>query len=223
MLLLLGGILGYAAGAGVWLVVQLFVGQNERTPASAGPLSRFHLLRDVGGALSPLAALTQGGMALWGAYLGWRAPTLERAAPALLVTGLLLAISLIDLQTRRIPNALVLAVLAWAGIQVAWLGEPAPPAAILGLLEGGAVFLILALIRRGAMGAGDVKLAAALGAMLGAPLVCEGLTLGVLAAAAAAVFLLVTRRAGRKDYMAYGPYLCLGAWIVWTRALGLWP
>jgi len=35
--------------------------------------------------------------------------------------------------------------------------------------------------------------------------------------------LLATRRAGRKDTMAYGPYLALGGWIIWTRSLGLWP
>jgi leader peptidase (prepilin peptidase)/N-methyltransferase len=38
----------------------------------------------------------------------------------------------------------------------------------------------------------------------------------------AALVLLIARRVGRKDPIAYGPYLALGAWIVWTRAVGLW-
>ena len=44
-----------------------------------------------------------------------------------------------------------------------------------------------------------------------------------MAGGVAALFLLLTRRAGRKDTMAYGPYLALGAWLVLTRVLGLWP
>ena len=70
---------------------------------------------------------------------------------------------------------------------------------------------------------GDVKLEAAAGALLGYPAVLAALFLGVLAGGVAAAFLLLTHRAGRKDAFAYGPYLALGAWLVYTRVLGLWP
>jgi leader peptidase (prepilin peptidase)/N-methyltransferase len=46
---------------------------------------------------------------------------------------------------------------------------------------------------------------------------------GIMAGGVAAAVLLLTRRAGRKDAFAYGPYLALGAWLVYTRVLGLWP
>ena len=161
-------------------------------------------------------------MVLWGAYVWWRASDIGELLPALVVTAMLATISLVDLRVRRIPNALVLALLAWGLVQVIWLGQP-PLAALLGLLAGGGLLLLIALAGRGAMGAGDVKLAGALGAVLGYPLVLHGLFYGILAGGAAALVLLVTRRVGRKDYIAYGPYLALGAWIVWTRALGLWP
>jgi leader peptidase (prepilin peptidase)/N-methyltransferase len=123
---------------------------------------------------------------------------------------------------RRIPNPLVLALLFVAAIQAAWLEGATPLAAALGLAAGGGAFLVVAWLGRGAMGMGDVKLAAALGALLGFPLIVPGLLLGTLAGGLVALALLVTRRAGRKDTMAYGPYLALGAWIVWTRSLGLW-
>jgi leader peptidase (prepilin peptidase)/N-methyltransferase len=84
------------------------------------------------------------------------------------------------------------------------------------------MFLVISLVGRGALGSGDVKLAAALGAVLGFPLALSGLLLGVVLGGVAALVLLITRRVGRKDPIAYGPYLALGAWIVWTRALGLW-
>jgi prepilin signal peptidase PulO-like enzyme (type II secretory pathway) len=136
---------------------------------------------------------------------------------------MLLAISLVDFQARRIPDRLVLVLVLWAMVQALWFGQPALSAAALGLLAGGGVFLVLAALGRGAMGAGDVKLAAALGAVLGYPLVFYGLFWGIVVGGAAALVLLITRRAGRKDTMAYGPYLALGAWLVWTHSLGIWP
>ncbi len=162
-------------------------------------------------------------MAALGAYLGWQALGLDQLAAVLLVTGLLVAISLVDYRERRIPNALVLALLLWAVVQVIWLGQPAAVNAALGLAAAGGLFLLLAIIQRGAMGLGDVKLAAVLGAVLGFPLILMGLLYGILAGGVAALVLLATRRAGRKDAMAYGPYLALGAWLVWTQSLGLWP
>jgi leader peptidase (prepilin peptidase)/N-methyltransferase len=73
------------------------------------------------------------------------------------------------------------------------------------------------------LGPGDVRLAAALGAVLGTPNVLLALAAGILAGGVAALFLLATGRAGRRDRMAYAPYLALGAWLIWTRAFGLWP
>lgn len=223
MQILIGALLGYVAGVAVWLTTHYFVRRSWAAPPEGRSLPGLLLLWDEQGAISIPAVLVQTGMALWGAYAGWRVTGLDQVVAAVLVTGLLLAISLVDFQTRRIPNPLVLALLAWALVQVLWLGQPALDAALLGLLVGGGLFLLLALLGRGAMGAGDVKLAAALGAILGYPLVFSGLLWGVVAGGAAALFLLLTRRAGRKDTMAYGPYLALGAWIIWTRFFGLWP
>ena len=95
-------------------------------------MSRAEMLApSAGGAKSPLAALTQAGLALWGTYVWWRAPGLEQVVPALVVTGLLVTISLVDFQVRRIPNALVLALVLWALVQALWLGQPTPVAAAL--------------------------------------------------------------------------------------------
>jgi prepilin signal peptidase PulO-like enzyme (type II secretory pathway) len=162
-------------------------------------------------------------MAAWGVYLGWRGPNLDHVVAALALSSLLLAISLVDLAVRRVPDVLVLALLLWAAVQVLWLGQPAPLAAVVGLAVGGGLFLLAAWLGRGGMGGGDVKLAAALGAILGFPLVIPGLLCGVLTGGLAALALLLTRRAGRKDTMAYAPYLAVGALIVWTRSMELWP
>ena len=67
--------------------------------------------------------------------------------------------------------ALCRALLVWALVQALWLGGATLAAAALGMLVGGALFLLVALAGRGAMGAGDVKLAAALAAVLAYPLI----------------------------------------------------
>lgn len=220
---LIVSILGAITGLGSWLLARHFsAGSMAKSPDEQEPKQRF-LLRGERGAIALPAALAVAGMAALGAYLGWQAMGFDQIVPVLLVTGLLLAISLVDYRVRRIPNPLVLALLLWAVVQVIWLGQPTALSAALGLAAAGGLFLLLAIIQRGAMGLGDVKLAAVLGAVLGFPLILTGLLYGILAGGVAALVLLATRRAGRKDAMAYGPYLALGAWIVWTRSLGLWP
>ena len=163
------------------------------------------------------------GMALWGAYTGWQTASLPVAASALVVTAVLLCIALVDFQVRRIPNALVLALLVWAAMQLVWLGQPEPLAAVAGVLMAGGLFLLLRLVSRGAMGMGDVKLEVALGALLGFPAIVSAMFLGVIAGGLAAFVLLLMKRVGRKDPIAYGPYLALGAWIVLVQVWGLWP
>lgn len=221
MQVLAGGILGYVASVGAWLLAQRFVahsGCEGDTEGAAREQSTTSTWRSLA---SLPAILTQGGLVSWGAYAGWRAPWLSMLVPAVVFTTLLVTISLVDLQTRRIPNTLVATLLLWAAVQVAWLGEPSPLCALVGLLVAASIFILVALVGRGAMGWGDVKLEAALGGTLGFPLILSGLLAGALAGGVAALVMLATGRVGRKDTMAYGPYLAIGAWFVWTQSVGL--
>lgn len=222
MSLLLGGLVGALLGLAAWLSGRRLARnyRHEEKPALTEPGWRDFLAE--WGIATPAALVTQALMAVWMAYVFWRRPEPPVVLATMWVTGLLLTISLVDFQVRRIPNVLVLLLLLWAPVQVVWLGWPTFAAAGLGLLVGGGVFLVLALVQRGAMGAGDVKLMVAVGAMLGYPAIWVGIFAGVLAGGVAALFLLVTRRAKRKDPMAYGPYLALGGWLAWTLSMGLW-
>ena len=67
---------------------------------------------------------------------------------------------------------------------------------------------------RGASGAGDVKLAAFIGVVVGFPQGLWALALGILAGGAGALFVLITRRSGSESYIPYAPFLCLGAMLV---------
>lgn len=132
------------------------------------------------------------------------------AAGVLCVLGVL---AVIDLEVRLLPNRIVLpaiaAVLAW---QLAFFPGRFAEAALAAL--GAAAFLLLpSLFRRGAMGMGDVKLAALLGAALGAP-VALALAVGSIAAWPVALALVVRGASVRGATIPFGPFLALGAAVV---------
>lgn len=88
-----------------------------------------------------------------------------------------------------------------------------------GLALGAGVFVgVYALGRlfyRGteAVGKGDVEIGALVGAMLGFPKVIQAVFLGVLVNAVFVLVLLAARRRSLRDFVPYGPGLCLGAFV----------
>lgn len=132
-----------------------------------------------------------------------------------------LALSLIDYDTKRIPNRILFpgvvvgAVLLGGGAALdgalaaygrSWLAAIA--------YFGG--FLILALIYPPGFGMGDVKLAFMLGMFSGFVAwasLAASVFLAIMVGGVLSIGALVTRRAGRKDYIPFGPSLVIGAWI----------
>jgi len=208
---LLGAGVGVIFGYGAWAAARRFMGRDA--PAEA---------RIPGVALSSglLPAL---GMAAWGAYVFWRMDALAVKMAIMVSAALLLSILLVDFAAFRIPDLLVGMLLAWGGVQAAWMGHPPWRSAALGALIGGGLFWVLAWIGQGGLGMGDVKFMAAEGALLGFPLILQGMFWGILFGGVAALILLATKRAGRKDRMAYGPYLVLAAWLVYLMTWNLLP
>jgi prepilin signal peptidase PulO-like enzyme (type II secretory pathway) len=164
-----------------------------------------------------------------GARAGLRAPFLElgagflciacfarfgisgRGLVASLFCAVLLVIAASDLERRIIPNVVVVP----AGIFILLANMVVAPDRWAELLIAAAgtatAFLVVALVYRGALGMGDVKLAFLLGAGLGSHVV-PALLVGLLAAAAVGVFLIM--RGGlsaRKETIPLGPFLALGA------------
>jgi leader peptidase (prepilin peptidase) / N-methyltransferase len=125
--------------------------------------------------------------------------------------AVLVAVSVIDLERRIIPNRIVMP--AWA-IALAANCALHPSRALEWLLAsfGGAlVFLLFARFTGGGIGMGDVKLVGFLGALLGKD-VLLALLLGSAASAVWAVSILLRQGAGgRKQTYAFGPFLAAGA------------
>jgi len=87
---------------------------------------------------------------------------------------------------------------------------------------GFGMMLVIYLVTRGGAGAGDVKLAALLGAMLGFPQIVAGLALGYILGGIAAVILLVLRIKSRKDPIPFGPALVIGTALVVLGGTGVY-
>jgi leader peptidase (prepilin peptidase)/N-methyltransferase len=125
------------------------------------------------------------------------------------VQAVLVGLAAIDIETRRLPNAITLPVSALALLFRA-VDDRSDLAEV--AIAGAAAFVLfylLALALRGGLGMGDVKLAGMLGFLLGSKVI-PALALGVVAGGLWAAVLVITRRAGLRSTIAYGPFLCLG-------------
>jgi len=153
--------------------------------------------------------------------------------PCWAFASVVIAVIFTDLDHMIIPDKLVLAGLAAAllseGLQVA-SGEPllsvrvpgtavALPRVVAGGLAGLVVFVAIRafsqlLFRREGMGLGDVKLAGAIGAMLGPALALLSFGLAIVAGAVLGIVLLALRLRRRMEYLPFGPFLAVSALAV---------
>jgi leader peptidase (prepilin peptidase) / N-methyltransferase len=131
------------------------------------------------------------------------------AAIAAFFCAVLVAVSVIDLEHRIIPNRIVLP--ATVVVLVAnTVRDLSPEWAIAALGASGFLFAA-ALAYPAGMGMGDVKLALLMGAALGTP-VSVGLMAGMLAAMIPGLVLIARHGAkARKMGIPFGPFLALGS------------
>lgn len=117
---------------------------------------------------------------------------MTEAIPSLVALALAAAAAFTDWRTGLIPNRLTVPPLALAPVIYFFLGGvPAAVASVLGALLCGAVPYVL--FRRDAIGGGDVKLLAAIGAVVGAGVGLEGELFAFALAAAWALVVCAAR------------------------------
>ncbi|HEX5140769.1 MAG TPA: A24 family peptidase [Dehalococcoidia bacterium] len=119
-----------------------------------------------------------------------------------------------DLLAYRVPNVVtlpaLLVVLVAAGVEgLQPFLECALTASICAVAFGA-----IALITRGGLGGGDVKLVALIGAALGLPAGPIALAAGIVAGSVMVIVLHATRRLGRDDVFPFAPFLSVAALIV---------
>lgn len=130
-----------------------------------------------------------------------------------------LALALIDLDCKRLPDALTL---PSYGVGLVLLGAASLDdpqqllRAVLGAAAMFAVYFALAFAYPAGMGFGDVKLSGVLGlftAWLGWDVWGAGVILGFLLGGVAGVAVLLSKRGTRKSAIPFGPFMLLGALI----------
>jgi leader peptidase (prepilin peptidase)/N-methyltransferase len=185
--------------------------------------------RDCDAPISPRYPLVEAGTALVFAVLAARIG-FEPELPAFLYLGAIgVALALIDLDVKRLPNAIVLPSYGVAGVLLgaaAVFGDDLGGylRAALGMAALFGLYFALALVYPAGMGFGDVKLAGLLGlylGWLGWGEVVSGGFLGFLFGGVVGGGLMVARRAGRKSQIPFGPFMLAGAFaaILWGGAL----
>ena len=119
-----------------------------------------------------------------------------------------------DVLAYRVPNVITYPAIL-AAILIGMTVPDANKADVWagGLITGG-TFLAMAIVTRGGMGMGDVKLAFFVGFALGLTFGIISLLITAIAGGAIAVVLMVTRLRSRRDPIPYAPFIALGALYV---------
>ena len=203
-------------------------GQDQRpSPATQSTYPTYPTLRRP----ALLAVIPQSLLALalcgFCAWWGTTADALGATLVAVPVYAMLGSAASVDAVSHLLPNRLLGTTAIWlvACGAVSILVDPGSIRdalrAVLCALAVGAIGLLLAFIGSG-LGLGDVKLGALIGLWLGwhgASILVASLCTGIILGGLAAILLLLTRRAGRKSSIAYGPYLIAGALMGWPLAV----
>jgi len=177
----------------------------------------------------PIAELMCGALFASMAYF---TPTLS-AIMLCIFAFILLVVSFIDWDTQEIPDGLLITGTITGVLWVAlghFLPELFPHAplwhnALLGAVAGAIPLLVIDrisiwILKKDGFGYGDVKLMAMIGLFLGWQLTLGVFFFAFVSGGMFATYLLLRRKAKRGEYMAFGPFLCAGAVLVFW--LGEW-
>ncbi|MCL5982108.1 MAG: prepilin peptidase [Firmicutes bacterium] len=125
----------------------------------------------------------------------------------------LIVIAFIDLTHQLIPNRLVIVLSGMAAVRQVFWPEVPLGSAVWGALTGSLLLLALALLTKGGMGGGDVKLMLPLGFYAGLPGTLLLLLLAFISGGLVGGALLLLKIKGRKDAIPFGPFLCTAALV----------
>jgi prepilin signal peptidase PulO-like enzyme (type II secretory pathway) len=141
-------------------------------------------------------------------------------AADLVFIAMLAVVTVTDLRERRIPNRALGAAVA-LGLPLLAASDPgALPGRVTAALVAGGAFLVMALLRPGGFGLGDVKLIAAIGLFLG-PGVLAAVLVALLAGTLWGVALSVRYGgAAAKMMLPFAPFLALGSLLALFTPIG---
>lgn len=241
------GVLGLLVGSFLNVVIRrLPAGESIAFPASHCPLCkapiRWHDNVPLLGYLllggrcracrAPISAeypLVEAATGALFAAIAWRVGMVAALPVYLLLGAALLALAVIDLHHRILPDRITLPGIAVGLAASATLLPSGLVSAVIGAVAGGGLFYLIAVLSRGGMGGGDIKLIAMVGAFLGWQAVLLTTFLASVAGGLVGGVLMLAFGKGRKHAVPFGPFLSLAAivsllWgpdmIAWYLGLG---
>ncbi len=176
-----------------------------------------------GTAVSPRYPLVEAFAAIASLVVAWTFGPSWQTVAALAFTWTLVALALIDLDHKLLPDSLTLP-LMWIGLLLALVPVDGMPlftslrdsviGAAAGYLSLWIVYQAFRLVTgREGIGYGDFKLLAALGAWLGWQLLPLVIVLSATAGSIVGIALIVSGRRPRETAMPFGPYLAAAGWV----------
>jgi leader peptidase (prepilin peptidase)/N-methyltransferase len=198
-------------------LISYFILLRGKCRSCGAPISLRYPLVEAANAVLYYLTLVQFGF-------GWHLPLL------MLFTSAMLVIIFIDIDFQIIPDVITLPGMPVGVLAAAFLlpdpfltfRTPAGTAvfeivgivnSLIGLVTGFGLFYLIAVLSKGGMGGGDVKMMGMVGAFIGWKGVLLTTLLGSLAGALVGVTLMVLNKAGRKTKIPFGPYLAFGALV----------
>ncbi len=140
----------------------------------------------------------------------------------IILTPMLLSVLVIDYKKQIIPNRLNLTMFE-VGMVIAFLFGFSNVAItidmLLGMLTGGIIFLMLALIgaliygSKDAIGLGDIKFIGTLGLYFGFTNIIAISIMSFLIGAIFAIILIISKRKKANEYISFGPFIVISAFI----------
>lgn len=132
---------------------------------------------------------------------------------ALIYGSFFVIIFFVDLKHYLVLNkviypAIVIALIIAAATQYSDIGVP-----LYGGLIGSGVLLIIAVVSRGGMGIGDIKLGAFIGIIVGYPNAFVFLLVSIIIGGVFATGLVISKKKGRKESVPFAPFLVIGGII----------
>lgn len=232
--ILVYGVLGLIIGSFLNVVIhRLPIGQSVSTPRSHCPECK-HVLRPW--ELIPVVSylLLNRKCSQCRMDISWRYPGVEILTGVLFIltrllqpnqtnigivfdlvfVSLLVALTMIDIDTFRLPDILVGYVAAAGLLKIIVLGEPTFWSGLIGALGAGGVFFLITYFYPEGMGLGDVKLVAALGVYLGYPSVFYVIFLASLFGVFLGGINFLLRKKSLRDPIPFGPFLAGGSLVV---------
>lgn len=145
------------------------------------------------------------------------------------LSSALIIIAFIDLNEQIVPDVISLPGMVIGFIISFFVPYISFINSALGVVVGGGIILIIGLagsliFKKEAMGGGDVKLAAMIGAFLGWRYIIISLFLGFFLGALAGIILILLKIKSREDVVPFGPFIVLGYFItlLWGEQIISW-